>query len=1090
MEIVSSTEARTELLNWLNAQLPDNVSPIRKVEDCGRGVPYVALLPYLFPSEAGRLASSSRVKLQAAHEFEAASNLKVLQDVLQKHNIGRPPSLEDPHKLIKGNFQANLALLQWFKGFVDAVKERRERQEEAIVAANAFSGIGACASSGAPVSSAGGTSRTAPASSEEVPASPSTSRLTVVEAPALPSTTTYGNEKALLRRPSKSSTSGRHQSSSHRTTHNTTSSTSAVHSSQSLHSTSAGWSAISGSPLGKVPSTMGSGTDIGGGAPVPSVVKGRRDISTKRSSASLDGTALLSAMTASNATGTSGIGGGTSPSAMSATSTDKGKKKKGVGAIGHEAGRRGGGVVGRGGSGGGGAALAMTRASSLSHSSPTELLPGTVVEVGEEVAPSRTASSVVGNLLHKGGRPGTITRGARRGSSTGTTSGSTTLLRPTTVGGGAGTRRGGGERNATVPSPDGSTTTTMTSHLMESHREASGGGGGGAIGERGRRRGSGTAVLPASLPTSSGESTIGKGAQTSTSTAETMTTSLRGGAPLTAPSGSTAMKTTTHPSTSLSSSATSKATGKGKPSGKNTPPTTERITRKKDAEKEEGGAGRSAPSTVMFTRRSSGPKATTHPTVPITTGTGVAKSISISHLDETRYKAPHSPLLGRWTLAKGISTEGVGALLDTAGKDKGEHASVTPSSSLTSVALVPPFTPADGDGGEKMEEELERGERNPIPNTRRVDPTTLATNSTHTTATPGKGELSGSSLRSTTPRGTTVQSGLPRGGGTQRGVAMPSGNRETSRKTGTNALSSTGSAPPPSTIANRSGVGVPLNGPVSTAWDEKTVREEEMEMTEEDPLHIDTPPSKGFPGDRSGAQVERLGGAGQLHRTTRGGTQVSEGRGLGPAGQGGPSSTGTVTDHHVGSPTGIANTRTTTTTTATSSHRNPSSSSGGGRSTWIGKNTVGNALPTSSHASHARGTTHTPQVSTPRSPFSSTLSSQTGCPVSRAAGGKELPPGKHSTRSKNGEGEKGSETMTIPPVPPGDLLFVPSVDLTDEEAIEEVLELAARERQFFYDKLRMIERLVANIAAKDLRGADVAAVALARSIRDVLYATN
>lgn len=67
---------------------------------------------------------------------------------------------------------------------------------------------------------------------------------------------------------------------------------------------------------------------------------------------------------------------------------------------------------------------------------------------------------------------------------------------------------------------------------------------------------------------------------------------------------------------------------------------------------------------------------------------------------------------------------------------------------------------------------------------------------------------------------------------------------------------------------------------------------------------------------------------------------------------------------------------------------------------------------------------------------------------------------------------------------------VPAVDFGDEEATEAVLERTALERQFYYDKLRMIERLVVNVAAKDLRGADVAAVALARSIRDVLYATN
>lgn len=121
MEIKPSTETRSELLSWINRQLPDNIPPLSKVEQCGTGVPYVALLPYLIPAEQQRLSQSSRVKLRATHEFESASNLKVFHDVLQRHNINRPAALDDPTRLIKGNFQANLQLLQWFKGFADAV---------------------------------------------------------------------------------------------------------------------------------------------------------------------------------------------------------------------------------------------------------------------------------------------------------------------------------------------------------------------------------------------------------------------------------------------------------------------------------------------------------------------------------------------------------------------------------------------------------------------------------------------------------------------------------------------------------------------------------------------------------------------------------------------------------------------------------------------------------------------------------------------------------------------------------------------------------------------------------------------------------
>lgn len=127
MEVIPSTEPRSELLSWLNASLPDSIPRIRKVEDCGRGVPYVVLLPYLLPSEYHRLTSDPRVKTGAKFDFEAATNFKVVAEVLQRHNISKPFVLDDPGKLIKGHFQSNLALLQWFKGFADGVMKAREK---------------------------------------------------------------------------------------------------------------------------------------------------------------------------------------------------------------------------------------------------------------------------------------------------------------------------------------------------------------------------------------------------------------------------------------------------------------------------------------------------------------------------------------------------------------------------------------------------------------------------------------------------------------------------------------------------------------------------------------------------------------------------------------------------------------------------------------------------------------------------------------------------------------------------------------------------------------------------------------------------
>lgn len=130
LEIIPSTESRTDLLAWINACLPrtapngHSVTPMRKVEQCGSGVPYVLMLPAMLPQPYAPLSSSTRVKVPASLEFEAAANLKIMTDALHRNGVARPEVLlHDTNKLIKGNFQANLTLLQWFKGFYDALQE-------------------------------------------------------------------------------------------------------------------------------------------------------------------------------------------------------------------------------------------------------------------------------------------------------------------------------------------------------------------------------------------------------------------------------------------------------------------------------------------------------------------------------------------------------------------------------------------------------------------------------------------------------------------------------------------------------------------------------------------------------------------------------------------------------------------------------------------------------------------------------------------------------------------------------------------------------------------------------------------------------
>ncbi|CCW65112.1 unnamed protein product [Phytomonas sp. EM1] len=128
LDITPSTLPRTELLQWINTSLPcstpnkGTVTPIKKVEQCGSGVPYVLLLPTMLPILYTPLIT--KAKVPAHHEFEAVINLKLIQEALHRNGIPKPDILtEDLSKIINGNFQANLHLLQWFHGLYTALKE-------------------------------------------------------------------------------------------------------------------------------------------------------------------------------------------------------------------------------------------------------------------------------------------------------------------------------------------------------------------------------------------------------------------------------------------------------------------------------------------------------------------------------------------------------------------------------------------------------------------------------------------------------------------------------------------------------------------------------------------------------------------------------------------------------------------------------------------------------------------------------------------------------------------------------------------------------------------------------------------------------
>ncbi|KAF5219647.1 hypothetical protein ECC02_007385 [Trypanosoma cruzi] len=131
LQVVSSKESRTELLAWLNELLQRNAAAgghslprLHKVEQCGNCVPYVLLLPSLLPTSYPPL--TTKAKTNAKHEFDAVVNLKLFTDALQKNGIPRPGLLtEESDKIIKGAYQANLQLLQWFRGLYDALSQSR-----------------------------------------------------------------------------------------------------------------------------------------------------------------------------------------------------------------------------------------------------------------------------------------------------------------------------------------------------------------------------------------------------------------------------------------------------------------------------------------------------------------------------------------------------------------------------------------------------------------------------------------------------------------------------------------------------------------------------------------------------------------------------------------------------------------------------------------------------------------------------------------------------------------------------------------------------------------------------------------------------
>eukprot|EP00331_Platyophrya_macrostoma_P003565 CAMPEP_0176425996 /NCGR_PEP_ID=MMETSP0127-20121128/11694_1 /TAXON_ID=938130 /ORGANISM="Platyophrya macrostoma, Strain WH" /LENGTH=378 /DNA_ID=CAMNT_0017807209 /DNA_START=34 /DNA_END=1166 /DNA_ORIENTATION=- len=122
-------ESRSELLQWFNSVLPESLlqcigGELTRIEQCGSGIPYLFVLPKLFPQSPVAAAAPSKAKLPARQDYESCCNLKILQDVFAKNHV--EPRCLEIDRMAKRNFQANLEFLQWFKHLCDVRGVQRD----------------------------------------------------------------------------------------------------------------------------------------------------------------------------------------------------------------------------------------------------------------------------------------------------------------------------------------------------------------------------------------------------------------------------------------------------------------------------------------------------------------------------------------------------------------------------------------------------------------------------------------------------------------------------------------------------------------------------------------------------------------------------------------------------------------------------------------------------------------------------------------------------------------------------------------------------------------------------------------------------
>jgi RP/EB family microtubule-associated protein len=100
---------RSELINWVNETLQLNVA---KVEQCCTGAIYAQIIDAIHPGKV----PMSKLKWAAKTEPDYIHNFKVLQQALNSLNVTRAV---DVQKLVRGKYQDNLEMLQWFHCYYD-----------------------------------------------------------------------------------------------------------------------------------------------------------------------------------------------------------------------------------------------------------------------------------------------------------------------------------------------------------------------------------------------------------------------------------------------------------------------------------------------------------------------------------------------------------------------------------------------------------------------------------------------------------------------------------------------------------------------------------------------------------------------------------------------------------------------------------------------------------------------------------------------------------------------------------------------------------------------------------------------------------